>query len=47
MLNLLYFCVQLTLMKIDASQSGEDYWKSIWPNTPMPKTLLDWQILSG
>ncbi|KAK2354350.1 hypothetical protein QL285_091882 [Trifolium repens] len=36
----------LTLIKINASQSGEEYWKSIWPNTPMPKTLLDWQIVS-
>ncbi|CAJ2657149.1 unnamed protein product [Trifolium pratense] len=36
----------LTLIKINASQSGEGYWKSIWPNTPMPKTLLDWQIVS-
>jgi hypothetical protein len=41
------YLVQLTLIKINASQSGEEYWKSIWPNTPMPKTLLDWQIVSG
>jgi len=26
---------------INASQSGEDYWNTIWPNTPMPKALSD------
>ncbi|CAL5196471.1 unnamed protein product [Lathyrus oleraceus] len=31
----------LTLLGIHASKSGEEYWKSVWPNTPIPKTLLD------
>ncbi|KEH19228.1 putative BURP domain-containing protein [Medicago truncatula] len=32
---------KLILVGINASQSGEDYWKTIWPNTPMPKALSD------
>ncbi|XP_004511175.1 embryonic abundant protein VF30.1-like [Cicer arietinum] len=31
----------LVIVGIDASQSGEEYWKSVWPNTPLPKALLD------
>ncbi|XP_050873002.1 unknown seed protein USP [Lathyrus oleraceus] len=31
----------LTFLGIHASKSGEEYWKSVWPNTPIPKTLLD------
>ncbi|XP_061341520.1 unknown seed protein USP-like [Gastrolobium bilobum] len=33
------FC--LALMGTDASQSAEDYWQSVWPNTPLPKPLWD------
>ncbi|RHN40493.1 hypothetical protein MtrunA17_Chr8g0355301 [Medicago truncatula] len=33
------FC--LALVGINASQSEESYWKSIWPNTPLPKALSD------
>ncbi|KEH19231.1 embryonic abundant-like protein [Medicago truncatula] len=33
------FC--LTLLGINEAQSGKEYWKSIWPNTPMPQAVLD------
>ncbi|XP_004490751.1 embryonic abundant protein VF30.1-like [Cicer arietinum] len=34
------FC--LAFVGISASPlSGEDYWQSIWPNTPLPKIFLD------
>ncbi|KEH19225.1 embryonic abundant protein, putative [Medicago truncatula] len=32
---------KLALVGINASQSEESYWKSIWPNTPLPKALSD------
>lgn len=31
----------LTLRGSDASQSAKDYWESVYPNTPVPKPLLD------
>ncbi|KAI5420891.1 hypothetical protein KIW84_044651, partial [Lathyrus oleraceus] len=31
----------LTLIGINGSKSDEEYWNSIWPNTPIPKTLSD------
>ncbi|XP_058772363.1 embryonic abundant protein VF30.1-like [Vicia villosa] len=33
------FC--LIFVGTNGSKSGEEYWKSIWPNTPIPKPLLD------
>ncbi|CAI8607056.1 unnamed protein product [Vicia faba] len=33
------FC--LTFLGTNGSRSGEEYWKSIWPNTPIPRPLLD------
>ncbi|XP_027356804.1 embryonic abundant protein VF30.1-like [Abrus precatorius] len=30
-----------SLMRSDASQSAEEYWQSLWPNTPVPKPLWD------
>ncbi|XP_061341342.1 embryonic abundant protein VF30.1-like [Gastrolobium bilobum] len=33
------FC--LTVVVTDASQSAENYWQSVRPNTPMPKALWD------
>ncbi|CAL5196465.1 unnamed protein product [Lathyrus oleraceus] len=29
----------LTFVEIDALQSDEEYWKSVWPNTPIPNIL--------
>lgn len=31
----------LTIVGINGSKSGEEYWKSVWPNTPMPNILSD------
>ncbi|AET02692.1 putative BURP domain-containing protein [Medicago truncatula] len=31
----------LALVGINGSKSGEEYWKSVWPNTLMPKSLSD------
>ncbi|KAI5420897.1 hypothetical protein KIW84_044656 [Lathyrus oleraceus] len=31
----------LVLVGINGSKSGEEYWKSVWPNTPIPKALSD------
>lgn len=31
----------LTIVGINGSKSGEEYWKSVWPNTPMPEVLSD------
>ncbi|XP_058739941.1 unknown seed protein USP-like [Vicia villosa] len=31
----------LALVGINGSKSGEEYWKSVWPNTTMPKALSD------
>ncbi|KAK7405755.1 hypothetical protein VNO78_07372 [Psophocarpus tetragonolobus] len=31
----------LTVRVSEASQSAEDYWHSVWPNTPLPKPLSD------
>ncbi|CAK8561220.1 unnamed protein product [Lathyrus sativus] len=31
----------LVFVGINASKSDEEYWKSIWPNTPIPRPLLD------
>ncbi|XP_058748021.1 embryonic abundant protein VF30.1-like [Vicia villosa] len=39
------FC--LAFVGITATSSGEDYWQSIWPNTPLPKTFSDLLIPSG
>ncbi|CAI8584199.1 unnamed protein product [Vicia faba] len=36
----------LVLVGIHGSNSGEEYWKSVWPNTPIPKALSD-LLLSG
>jgi hypothetical protein len=39
--------LQLTLIvRNHGSKSGEEYWKSVWPNTPMPKALSD-LLISG
>ncbi|WJX93180.1 hypothetical protein P8452_74739 [Trifolium repens] len=29
------------IVRNHGSKSGEEYWKSVWPNTPMPKALSD------
>ncbi|CAL5195537.1 unnamed protein product [Lathyrus oleraceus] len=31
----------VAFMEVNASMSGEEYWNSIWPNTPIPKTISD------
>ncbi|XP_058734892.1 embryonic abundant protein VF30.1-like [Vicia villosa] len=31
----------LTLLGINGFKSEEEYWKSVWPNTPIPKALSD------
>ncbi|PNX88437.1 hypothetical protein L195_g044542, partial [Trifolium pratense] len=32
---------KLAFVGIGATPSGEDYWKSVWPNTPLPKAFYD------
>ncbi|CAI8586017.1 unnamed protein product [Vicia faba] len=39
------FC--LAFVGITATSPREDYWQSIWPNTPLPKTFSDMLIPSG
>ncbi|KAI5420922.1 unknown seed protein USP [Lathyrus oleraceus] len=34
----LFLCV---LLKTNGSKSGEEYWKSVWPNTHIPKAISD------
>ncbi|XP_057450966.1 BURP domain-containing protein 6-like [Lotus japonicus] len=36
-----FFCLALVGYHVQASLPAEDYWKSLWPNTPMPKALKD------
>ncbi|CAK8570279.1 unnamed protein product [Lathyrus sativus] len=33
------FC--LAFVRTGAIPSGEDYWKYVWPNTPLPKAFSD------
>jgi ABC-type transport system involved in cytochrome bd biosynthesis fused ATPase/permease subunit len=33
--------LQLAFVGIGATPSGEDYWQSVWPNTPLPKAFYD------
>ncbi|WJX58515.1 hypothetical protein P8452_43962 [Trifolium repens] len=39
------FC--LAFVGIGATPSGEDYWQSVWPNTPLPKAFYDLLLPSG
>ncbi|XP_057450965.1 BURP domain protein RD22-like [Lotus japonicus] len=36
-----FLCLALVGYHVQASLPAEDYWKSLWPNTPMPKALKD------
>ncbi|XP_058745375.1 unknown seed protein USP-like [Vicia villosa] len=37
----------VALMGTNASKSGEEYWKSIWPDTPVPKILSDLVLMDN